>query len=206
MLLRNFVNILKLTEITDVYRCLTQLNCGGYSFAMWLKFPQSALEVAGNKAVFSGGGQGSASVIIGGVALLINQERLSLRFKRNIPSSRTIWNVIGDISTRGDQWIHVTGTWAAADTAKLYLDGALNATGWQQTFFPFSQYLPPVMHVGKLNDAGDHAEFVLDEWYFWDWELSGDQVAQVYAAYQTGTSVFQTSSFSSFHELSVSCA
>ena len=160
---------------------------------MWLKFPQSALEVAGNKAVFSSGGQGSSSVTIGGVALLINQGRLLLRFKRNIPS-RTIWSVIGDISTRGEQWVLVTGTWTPAGTAKLYLDGDPKATGQQQTFFAFSLYLPPVMHVGKMNDAGDHAEFVLDEWYFWDWELSGDQVAQVYAAYQTGTSVFQVAS------------
>ena len=204
-LLRNFINIFRLTEISGVYRCLTQLHCDGYSSAMWLKFTQSALEVAGNKAVFSSGGQGNASVTIGGVALLINQGRLILRFKRNIPS-RTTWDVDGDISTRGEQWVHVAGTWTAAGTAKLYLDGGLNATGYQQTFFPFSQYLPPVIHVGKLNDAGAHAEFVLDEWYFWDWELSGDQLAQVYEAYQTGISVFQISFISTFHELSVSRA
>ena len=50
------------------------------------------------------------------------------------------------------------------------------------------------MHVGKIHSGNDkYGHFVVDEWYIWDRELSGEQVAQVYAAYRTGTDINQYS-------------
>ena len=85
----------------------------------------------------------------------------------------------------------VTGTWAAGGAAKLYVDGALNSTATNSTYNVQGPVLNTKMTVGKINDGGNHAELILDEWYFWDRELSGDQAMQVYTAYQTGTRAFR---------------
>ena len=77
--------------------------------------------------------------------------------------------------------MHITGTWVAGGAPKLYVDGALNSTATNSTY----NVQGPVLNT-KMT-----AEFILDEWYFWDRELSGDQAMQVYTAYQTGIRTFR---------------
>ena len=72
----------------------------------------------------------------------------------------------------------MAGTWTLGGAVSLYLDGALSLTGVAEALST-SESLPLGMYVGKLNSAGSHAKFFLDEWYFWDRELSADRVTQV---------------------------
>ena len=150
---------------------------------MWLMLEQSILDIADDGAVFSSGGDS------GGVALLVNQGMLRLLVKRITPNKK--WEVAVDVSNQGVKWIQVAGTWTLGGVVNFYLNAALSSTGDGETISSY-QPLPPKMYVGKLNSAGGYAKFFLDEWYFWDRELRADQVAQVYAAYQTGTRSFQT--------------
>ena len=146
-------------------------------------FEQSILDIADDRSVFSSGGYR------GDLALLVKQGMLRLLVQRITENMK--WEVTVDVSNHGAKWIHVSGTWALGGVANLYLDGALSSTGNGETISSY-QPPPPKMYVEKLNSAGGYTKFFLDEWYFWDRELRVDQVAQVYAAYQTGTRSFQT--------------
>ena len=91
------------------------------------------------------------------------------------------------ISGRGDQWLHVAGTWKQDGAAKLYIDGA--EVDVDLSPYPIAQILSnapgPMMQVGRLSYFY-YGAFTLDEWYFWDQELTGDQVKQIYDAYKKG--------------------
>ena len=170
-------------------RCLTKLNCTGYSFTMYLKFSNSTLEDRTIPSVFSSGGQ-NRRVTFGGVALLIRGGRLVLHFKRREGAKR--WVAINDIRGHGNKWIHVAGTWSLDGWVKLYIDGVLNDTGIEDIYPLEDQDLPNTMYVGSVNHTDDrYGQFVLDEWYMWDQDLNGDQVMEVFAAYQPGTHTFQ---------------
>ena len=143
-------------------------------------FEQSILD---DRAMFASGGNS------GGVTLLLNQGMLRLLFQIISPNKK--WEVAVDVSNQGAKWIQVAGTWTLEGVVNLYLNGALNSTGAGEAVST-SESLPLGMYVGKLNSAGRHTKFFLDEWYFWDLELSADQVAQVYATYQTGTGTIQS--------------
>ena len=168
-----------------ICRCFTNLQCDGYSFTIWLKFPQETL--AGQKGIFSSIGRGKNKVTHGGVALLIVNGRLALRFKLTEGTKR--WKAKSVRSVQDNTWIHVAGTWTIGGSAKLYIDGVLNDTESEELCPEEDSVIRDTMHVGKISFGKDrYGNFLLDEWYFWDWELSIDQVAQVYAAYQTGSS------------------
>ena len=157
---------------------------------MWLKIPQSALDASGQKAIFSSGALGSKQVTFGGLTLTIVKLDFRLNFKRK-DNGGSKWKATSVETVEGDKWMHVTGTWAVGGTAKLYVDGTLNSTATNSTYNVQGPVLNTKMIVGKLNDGGNHAELNLDEWYFWDRELTGDQAMQVYTAYQTGTRAFR---------------
>ena len=144
---------------------------------------QSILDIADDRVVFSSGGDS------GRVTLLVNYGMLRLLFQRITPNKK--WEVAVDVSNQGAKWFQVAGTWTLGGVVNLYLNGALNSTGVGGAVNT-SESLPLEMYVGKLNSAGSHAKFFLDEWYFWDRELIADQVAQVYATYQTGTGTIQS--------------
>ena len=170
-------------------RCLTKLNCTGYSFAMYLKFLQSTLEGPTVGFVFSSGGQ-NRRVTFGGVALLISRGHLVLHFRRREGAKR--WVARTDIRGHGNKWIHVAGTWSLDGWMKLYIDGALNSTGIEYTYALVDPDLPNTMYVGRVNHTEfRYGQFVLDEWYMWDQGLNGDQVMEVFASYQPGTHTFQ---------------
>ena len=159
---------------------------------MWLKFHQSTLNgIDEDKGVFSSGGHGNGKVSFGGVALFVEKDGpLKLRIKKKLNSIISAWTCDCNITAGwAERWIHVAGTWSLGGGVKLYIDGALNATGNRDDILnPEDPVLPKTMHVGKLNsDNENYGQFVLDDWYFWNLELSGDQVAQMYSAYQTGT-------------------
>ena len=98
---------------------------------------------------------------------------------------------------QNNTWIHVGGTWAVDGEANLYIDGVLNNTKSKEVK-PEGPYTQKNMHVGKFNETEDrskYGKFLLDEWYVWDRQLSEQQVAQVYAAYQTGIHAIHCSLF-----------
>ena len=169
-------------------RCLTKLNCTGYSFAMYLKVSQLTLDSPTHGFVFSSAGH-HGRVTFGGVSLLIIRGNLVLHFRRREVAKR--WLTKADISDQANRWIHVTGTWSLSDGVKLYIDGSLSDTGTEGTFLLGNPDLPNTMHIGRVGHRNEtYTQFVLDEWYFWDQELNGDEVMQVYAAYQPGTYTF----------------
>ena len=178
-------------EIYKVYilivRCFTRLYCNGYTFSLWLKISQAALTYPARQGIFSSGGEGRGAVVNGGIALYLFQDQLRLKLKTNggTPIRQDLY---ADIPGRGDQWLHVAGTWKQNGAARLYIDGAEVSVTWS-TFSPLPSsinYLLPIMQVGRLSSLNYYGEFTLDEWYFWDTELTGDQVKQIYDAYKTG--------------------
>ena len=85
----------------------------------------------------------------------------------------------------------MTGTWAAEGTAVVYIDGVPKATTTSTSLSQDSGTSNRKLVIGKFNSGNDkYGAFDLDEWYFWDQQLSEDQVEQVYAAYQAGTPSF----------------
>ena len=159
---------------------------------MWLKFHQSTLDgIDEDKGVFSSGGHGNGKVSSGGAALFIEKDRpLKLRIRKKLNFIITAWTCYCNIKAGwAERWIHVAGTWSLGGGVKLYIDGVLSGTGDREEILnPEDPVLPKTMHVGKLNSGNENCgQFFLDEWYFWSLELSGDQVAQMYSAYQTGT-------------------
>ena len=112
-----------------------------------------------------------------------------LHFRRREGAKK--WVAKADISDEADKWIHVAGTWSLDDAVKLYIDGSLDDTGTGRVFVLGDPDLPNTMHIGRVGHNNEtYGQFVLDEWYFWDQELNGDEVMQVYAAYQSGTYTF----------------
>ena len=180
-----------------ICRCFSDLDCDGYSFTMWLKLQELVLDET-QRIVFSSGALGGTEVEFGGITLVIIFPDLKLNFKYNDPDKK--WKVESAVNGSVNKWMHVAGTWTVGGAARLYIDGTLNDTDPGKTSaVSFSTILNP-MHVGKKNSESEkYGHFILDEWYVWDKELSGDQVMQVYTAYQTGTSTIQCSSWYSLN-------
>ena len=156
---------------------------------MWLKIDESMLS-DGQNPIFSSGALTEEPVTYRGVTLLIICDDIKVNFKRT--NDRKKWKAESNINGKANKWMHLTGTWAVSGTAQLYIDGALNSTSIENEHSPSGPNLPDTMTVGVKNTLqGKFGQFILDEWYFWDWELSGDQVVQVYAAYQTGDGTFK---------------
>ena len=173
-----------------ICRCFTDLQCDGYSFTMWLKFSTATL--VGRRGIFSSVGRGKNKVRHGGVALLIANGYLALHFKLTEGTKR--WKAKSVRRVQDNTWIHVAGTWTVGGAAKLYIDGVLNDTESEEIYLEEDPFIQNTMHVGTFAYSGEarYGNFLLDEWYFWDSELSADQVAKVYAAYQTGSSKHST--------------
>ena len=140
-----------------------------------------------SRGIFSSGGEGRETVVNGGVALYLYRGVLHLHFKTN-GGSVVKQDVDASIQERGDQWLHVAGTWSRGGTVKIYIDGAQRDVARSSyASNPLSaNYLIPKMQVGRLSIKNFYGQFTLDDWYFWDQELSRDQVKQVYNAYNTG--------------------
>ena len=152
---------------------------------MWLNIAESTL-FGGQRPIFSSGALSEKMVTFGGVTLLALDGEMNVNFKRT--NDRKKWKADSAVEGKGNKWMHVTGTWAIGSTAQLYIDGALNSTPIENEHHLNGVNLPDTMTVGVKNNLdGRKGQFVLDEWYFWDLELSSDQVAQIYAVYQTGT-------------------
>ena len=132
----------------------TLLLCGS-------RFLQSALDVTGQKAIFSSGALGSKQVTFGGVTLVIVNHDFRLNFKRKDDGGNK-WKATSVGTVEGDKWMHVTGTWMLGGAAKLYVDGALNLTATNSTYNVQGPVINTKMAIGKLNDEGNYAEFILD--------------------------------------------
>ena len=93
-----------------------------------------------------------------------------------------------NVTGRGNQWLHVAGTCKQDGAARLYIDGAeVDVFPWPLWYGQNSySYHNQKMQVGRLSEYFYYGEFTLDEWYFWDRELTGDQVKQIYDAYKIG--------------------
>ena len=85
-------------------RCFTDLQCDGYSFAIWLKISQSALDGSGHKAIFSSGALGSKQVTFEGVTLVIVNRNFRLNFKRKEDGGNK-WKATSVGTVEGDKWM-----------------------------------------------------------------------------------------------------
>ena len=153
---------------------------------MWLKFLDSPPGYA--MGIFSSGGEGSIKVNGGGVALNKTSGQLFLHFKIMETGSEGFkWEVSANISEMGGKWIHVAGTWDATSEARMYINGNDKGFGHKSAFQIDSRvYEEPKMQVGKPALTFENANFLLDEWYFWDKLLTAEQVVEVYQVYQQG--------------------
>ena len=112
---------------------------------------------------------------------------LTLHFKLTEGNKR--WKAKSVRSVQDNTSVHVAGTWTIGGAVKLYIDGVLNDTESEKFYTMADPVMQSTMHVGKIIFGQDkYGHFLLDEWYFLDLELSVDQVAKVYAAYQAGSS------------------
>ena len=139
---------------------------------MWLKVDESN----GQKPIFSSGALTEKPVTYGGVTLLIQNGFIKVNFKRT--NDRKKWKAESNANEKGNRWMHLTGIWTLSGTAQLYIDGVLNSASTEIEHSPSGDNLSDTMTVGVKNTLkGQFGQFVLDKWYFWDWELSADQVA-----------------------------
>ena len=154
-----------------------------------MKIPGYALVHPSTQGILASGGEGILSVVGGGVALYLYQSKIYLEFKKAglLPVRQDLYT---DISGSGDQWLHVAGTWKQDGAARLYIDGAEVAAGGPShtSLSTALRYLIPKMQVGRTSNRNQYGAFTLDEWYFWDKELTGNQVKQIYDSYKTGAS------------------
>ena len=134
--------------------------------------------------IFSSGGESNT---LGGISLYFRRQ-IYLHFTKKNRLVVEQWSILSSISGRGDQWLHVAGTWKQNGAAKLYIDGALVhvVLGPDATASSLSPNEQGEMQVGRLISGHYYGEFTLDEWYVWDTELTWDQVKHVYEAYKTG--------------------
>ena len=111
---------------------------------------------------------------------------LKLSFKR---VGNQKWKVKANVTGLSNQWMHVAGTWAPEGSVSLYKDGVLMDINGQSAPGKDGVVSKDTMSIGKmdLGDGDRYGQFAIDEWYFWDRQLSVNQVEQVYVAYQTGT-------------------
>ena len=160
-----------------ICRCFSDLQCDGYSFTMWLKL--LVIDTT-QKHIFSS------------EYITLVMVRHVLRFNIKHANQGKTWKADTGMTGRINVWMHVAGTWKCCTAARLYIDGTLNATDLGTDESVAISSMPNRMHIGKKYSVNEkYGQFLLDEWYFWDRELSGDLVAQVYAVYETGTNIIQ---------------
>ena len=152
---------------------------------MWIKLHESMF--SGQNPIFSSGGLDKDIIAFGGVTLVAGGSFLKLSFKR---VGNQKWKAKANVTGLSNQWMHIAGTWALEGSVTLYIDGTLMETNGQSTTSGNTGAMKDSTTVGKMTTSnGDDkfGQFVIDEWYFWDWELSRNQVSLVYTAYETGT-------------------
>ena len=140
---------------------------------MWLK----AAETIPVGIVLSSGGN-SNKVNPSGVALKFESNGV-LAFNARVRSTKKRWLIRHDVS--GAEWMHVALTWKQDGNMTAYVNGFFVETDPGVTYAPSSTLHTTNMVIGSHIDGNQNfGQFVLDELYVWDQELSATEVAQVY--------------------------
>ena len=142
--------------------------------ATWLKLPQWMLNSGGaDKYVISSGGQ-KTGITTAGMAVLTKSGKLVVIFR--IRSTTEIWQK-DDITVQPDQWFHLIVTWNIFGYLSIFINADEKEATSVSSYSPRNALVSSALHLGKPNNGFlNYGEVEIDEWFFWDYELSYDQV------------------------------